>query len=115
LSIALTVEGTPRPVSSGLDLSAYRIVQEALTNALKHAGPAAVHVIVRYESDRLVLLVDDDGVGPSATRTDPTRPRYGHLGMRERVALFGGRLQIGARPGGGYRVIASLPFDGELA
>ena len=115
LSISLTIEGTPRSVSPGLDLSAFRIVQEALTNALKHAGPSNVHVIVRYGSDRLVLIVDDDGVGPSTQRTDPTRPRYGHLGMRERAALFGGQLQVGARPGGGYRVIASLPLDAEPA
>src|SRR4029078_10894925 len=86
LSISLTIEGTPRSVSPGLDLSAFRIVQEALTNALKHAGPSNVHVIVRYGSDRLVLIVDDDGVGPSAQRTDPTRPRYGHLGLAERAA-----------------------------
>jgi signal transduction histidine kinase len=115
LAISLVIEGTPRPVSPGLDLSAFRIVQEALTNALKHAGPADVRVLVRYGSDRLILIVDDDGTGPSHHRTDPTRPRYGHLGMRERVALFGGELQVGARPRGGYRVIASLPLDSEPA
>jgi signal transduction histidine kinase len=114
LPAAIRIEGEQRPVSPGLDLSAYRIVQEGLTNALKHAGPARVHVIVRYESDRLVLIVDDDGVGPSGDRADPTRPGYGHLGMRERVGLFGGRLQVGSRPGGGYRVIATLPLDAEL-
>ena len=102
-------------MSPGLDLSAYRIVQEALTNALKHAGPSNVEVVVRYGSDRLVLIVDDDGVGPSSKRMDPTRARYGHLGMRERVALFGGQLQVGGRPGGGYRVIAALPLDSEPA
>jgi signal transduction histidine kinase len=115
LPISLTIEGAPRPISPGLDLSAFRIVQEALTNTLKHAGPSNVDVVVRWESDRLVLIVDDDGTGPSAQQTDPTRARYGHLGMRERVALFGGRLQVGARPGGGYRVIASLPLDAETA
>ena len=115
LAISLTVQGTPRQVSPGLDLSAFRIVQEALTNALKHAGPADVDVLVRYESDRLVLIVDDNGTGPSSRRADSTRPGYGHLGMRERVALFGGKLQVGARPGGGYRVIASLPLDTEPA
>jgi signal transduction histidine kinase len=115
LSATLRIEGQPRPVSPGLDLSAHRIVQEGLTNALKHAGPSEVNVVVRYESDRIVLIVDDDGIGPSAKRADPMRPRYGHLGMRERVALFGGRLQVGARPGGGYRVVAALPLDGEPA
>ena len=113
LPTELTIEGSPRALSPGLDLSAYRIVQEALTNALKHAGAAHVHVVVRYESDRLLLLIDDDGVGPSRPRDDPTRPKYGHLGMRERVALFGGRLQVGGRPGGGFRVVASLPIDPE--
>jgi signal transduction histidine kinase len=115
LPIRLTIEGSPRPVSPGLDLSAYRIVQEALTNALKHAGPAHVDVVVRYESNRLLLIVDDDGVGPSRRGSDTTRPKYGHLGMRERVALFGGRLQVGGRPGGGFRVVASLPIDPEHA
>jgi len=113
LPTRLTIEGSPRALSPGLDLSAYRIVQEGLTNALKHAGAAHVHVVVRYESDRLLLLIDDDGVGPAGHPGDPTRPKYGHLGMRERVALFGGRLQVGGRPGGGFRVVASLPIDPE--
>jgi signal transduction histidine kinase len=113
LSITIRIDGAPRPVPPGLDLSAFRIVQEALTNALKHAGPAAVDVTVLYESDRLDLIIDDDGVGPTSLRDDSTRPRYGHLGMRERVALFGGTLEVGSRPGGGFRVFASLPLDGE--
>jgi signal transduction histidine kinase len=111
----LSIQGSPRPLSPGLDLSAYRIVQEALTNTLKHAGPAHVDVVVRYGSDRLVLIIDDDGVGPAGRNGDPMRPRYGHLGMRERVALFGGRLQVGGRPGGGFRVVASMPMDPEGA
>jgi signal transduction histidine kinase len=111
----LSIQGSPRPLSPGLDLSAYRIVQEALTNTLKHAGPAHVDVVVRYGSDRLVLIIDDDGVGPTRRNGDPMRPRYGHLGMRERVALFGGRLQVGGRPGGGFRVVASMPMDPEGA
>jgi signal transduction histidine kinase len=115
LPTRLTIEGTPRPLSPGLDLSAYRIVQEGLTNALKHAGAAHVDVVVRYGSDRLLLIIDDDGVGPARSRSDPTRPKYGHLGMRERVALFGGRLQVGGRPGGGFRVVAWMPMDQERA
>jgi signal transduction histidine kinase len=113
LPTRLTIEGSPQPLPPGLDLSAYRIVQEALTNALKHAGPARVDVVVRYGSDRLLLIVDDDGVGPARQTGDAMRPKYGHLGMRERVALFGGRLQVGGRPGGGFRVVASLPLDPE--
>jgi len=115
LPTRLTIEGTPRALSPGLDLSAYRIVQEALTNALKHAGPAHVDVVVRYGSDRLLLIIDDDGVGPARRRSDSMRPKYGHLGMRERVALFGGQLQVGGRPGGGFRVVASMPMDPEGA
>ena len=113
LPCSLRIEGDPRPISPGLDLSAFRIVQEALTNTLKHAGPAHVDVTVSYEPDRLVLHVDDDGVGSADHATDPTRPRYGHLGMRERVALFGGELCVGDSAGGGYRVLASFPLDQE--
>lgn len=113
LRIGLRFEGAPRPMSPGLDLSAFRIVQEALTNSLRHAAAENVQITVRYEDRRLVLIVDDDGVGPVSEHGDPTRPRYGHLGMRERAALFGGKLHVGARSGGGYRVVASLPFDAE--
>jgi signal transduction histidine kinase len=113
LPVTLRIEGIPRPLPAGLDLSAFRIVQEALTNALRHAGPARADVIVRYEESRLLLTVDDDGFGPNGQGARTTRPKYGHLGMRERVALFGGDLRIGARPGGGYRVAAVMPLDGE--
>jgi signal transduction histidine kinase len=112
LPVDVRIEGTPRPLPVGLDLSAFRIVQEALTNALKHAGPARASVVVRYEEDRLRLTIEDDGVG-RGRETRASRPRYGHLGMRERVALFGGTLAVGARDGGGYRVSACLPLDGE--
>jgi signal transduction histidine kinase len=109
--VELKVEGTPKPLPAGLDLSAFRIVQEALTNVLKHAGSARAEVIVRYGEDQLELTINDDGWGPHGD--GESRPRYGHLGMRERVALFGGELLVGPRPGGGYRVAASLPLDGE--
>ena len=113
LPVTLRIEGRPRTLPAGLDLSAFRIVQEALTNALRHAGPARADVIVRYEDCRLLLIVDDDGFGPNGEGERSTRPGYGHLGMRERVALFDGELRIGARPGGGYRVSASMPLEGE--
>jgi signal transduction histidine kinase len=115
LPVTLRIEGTPRPLPAGLDLSAFRIVQEALTNVLKHAGPARASVVVRYEESRLWLTIDDDGFGPNGWRAGRSQPRYGHLGMRERVALFGGELRLGARPAGGYRVSVSLPLDGEPA
>jgi signal transduction histidine kinase len=139
LPVEITVEGDPRPLPAGVALSAYRIVQEALTNSLKHAGPARASVRVRYGRDVLEVQVTDDGEAasderpaagngsepPSAAIT-PFRPagspvgdrqdrRSGHglIGMRERVALFGGTLETGPRPDGGYRVAARLPLDTE--
>lgn len=113
LPVSLRIEGEPQQLPAGLDLSAFRIVQEATTNVLKHAGPATVDVTVRYRPTRLELEIVDDGVGVNDRYTHPLRPRYGHLGMRERVALFGGELTVGPSPGGGYRVAASLPLDQE--
>jgi signal transduction histidine kinase len=111
IPVMLKIEGVPQPVPAGLDLSAFRIIQEALTNIVKHAGPARAEVVVRYEEARLEILVADDGTGPN-DQPDGPRPRYGHLGMRERVALFRGELRTGPRPGGGYEVAASLPLNG---
>ena len=111
--IELRIEGTPKQLPPGLDLSAYRIVQEAVTNVLKHAGPATVLVTIRYLPSSVELAIDDDGLGADDRQADVLRPRYGHLGMRERVALFGGELTVGPRPSGGYRVAASLPLDRE--
>ncbi len=109
--VSLTVEGTPRPLPGGLDLSAFRIVQEALTNVVKHAGSASAAVGIRYDRSTLYLTISDDGSGPRDVDADPLRARYGHLGMRERVGLFGGRLRVGPRLGGGYEVVVSLPLD----
>jgi signal transduction histidine kinase len=106
LPVDLHVEGHPVPLPHGVDLSAYRIVQEALTNALKHAGPARVRVTVRYEADGLALEVADDGTGDAGEADGG----HGLIGMRERVALYGGSLSTGARPGGGYAVGVRLPF-----
>jgi signal transduction histidine kinase len=106
LPVELRVEGDPEPLSPGVDLAAYRIVQEALTNAVRHAGPATATVLVRYDTDALELRVEDDGRGPSGAANGG----HGLTGMRERVALYGGRLELGARPGGGYRVCATLPI-----
>ena len=113
LPTSLRVEGEARPLPPGLDLSAFRIVQEAITNVLKHAERATAEVVVRYGPTHLELRIDDDGTPVHHQPVDLSRPRYGHLGMRERVALFGGELSAGPRPGGGYRVTASLPIDGE--
>jgi signal transduction histidine kinase len=111
LHVGLTVEGTPRSLPAGLDLSAFRIVQEALTNVLKHAGPATAAVRIRYERSSLHLTISDNGSGLAERDPDPLRARFGHLGMRERVGLFGGSLRVGPRLGDGYEVVVSLPLD----
>jgi signal transduction histidine kinase len=110
LSVELEVEGEPRPLPSGVDLSAYRIAQEAITNTLKHAGPARAQVRVCYGAEALEVQVVDDGRGAAA---DPAPPGGGNglVGMRERVALFGGELRAGPRAGGGYEVKARLPIS----
>jgi signal transduction histidine kinase len=105
------VEGAPTPLPAGVDLSAYRIVQEALTNVVKHAGPAHAQVTIGYRDQDVTVEVIDDGRG-AVTPADDGRMGSGHglIGMRERVAAFGGDLQVGPRPGGGFRVAARLPL-----
>jgi|SRR5581483_2136947 len=107
LRVELEVVGEPRELPVGIELSAYRVVQEALTNALKHAGDASARVQVRYGVDSLELEIVDDGVG-AATAV----PGGGHglVGMRERVSLYGGRLDVGRRPNGGFAVRVLLPI-----
>ena len=105
LPTTLVVEGEPRSLAPGVDLSAYRIVQEALTNAIKHAGPATARVVVRFRPREVELEVLDDGRGPGARNGGG----HGLVGMRERVALYGGTLESGRRNGGGFRVVARLP------
>jgi signal transduction histidine kinase len=116
LQVELQVDGEPRPLPTGVDLSAFRIVQEALTNCVKHAGPTTAHVQVRYGAHALELEVWDAGRGvptgaPGAARGDG----HGLIGMRERVALFGGELEVGPRPGGGFQVRARLPLEATAA
>jgi signal transduction histidine kinase len=108
LEVRTRVEGVPRPLPAGADLAAYRIVQEALTNVTRHAGPASATVLVRYGQGDLTVQVDDDGRGPSATRSPGGN---GIRGMRERMAALGGELSAGPRPGGGFRVQARFPLD----
>jgi signal transduction histidine kinase len=111
LPVGLTVTGPPHPLATSIDLSLYRIVQDALTNALKHAGAARAEVVVGYGAHDITVEVSDDGPGtsPSAARTQGA----GTIGMRERVALFGGELQVGPRPQGGYAVRVCLPIPAE--
>jgi signal transduction histidine kinase len=100
------VEGADASLSPGVDLAAYRIVQEALTNALKHARATTVDVRVRYGERELDLTVADDGVGAGSNHAGG----HGLVGMRERVVLYGGTLRTGPGEHGGFRVQAMLPI-----
>jgi signal transduction histidine kinase len=135
LDVSLATDGVPAELPARVDLFAYRIVQEALTNVLKHAGPGA-HTEVRLGTDRSGIVVEvlDDGKGlePPSAAAGPFRPAgtpvgdrqdrrsgrsagHGIVGMRERALLLGGTLDARPRPGGGFRVVAHLPTGGEPA
>jgi signal transduction histidine kinase len=109
-------EAIPDLLPSGVDLTAYRIIQEALTNVLKHAGGAATRVVVGLDGDDLVITVGDRGPGPAPTGADgvdEAAPRgHGLIGMGERVALFGGELRHGPGRFGGFEVVARIPLGG---
>jgi signal transduction histidine kinase len=111
LPVELVVTGERRELPAIVDLAAYRIVQEALTNTRTHAGPAHARVELRYTDDALALEVTDDGRAAAGQPGNGGGGR-GLVGMRERVALVGGKLEVGPRPGGGFRVAAVLPLDG---
>jgi signal transduction histidine kinase len=104
LPVELAIEGEPVELPPGVDVSAYRIVQEALTNALKHAGPARAQVTVTYCPEAVDLAVVDDGRGAAAVNGSG----YGLAGMRERVAIYGGTLEAGRD--GGYALRVRLPL-----
>ena len=106
LPVELHVEGDPVQLPVGLDLTAYRLVQEGLTNTLKHAGAEHAEVVVRYGEDHIELTVSDDGEG--AGNGDGSG--HGLVGMRERVSVYGGELEAGPRAEGGYRLRAKLPL-----
>jgi signal transduction histidine kinase len=110
--VELMVQGEARSLPVAIDLTAFRIVQEALTNVVKHAGRARATVRIAYEPGSVAIEVADDGRG-AARSTFPSDPgrRHGIIGMRERVALFGGELSIGPRMEGGFVVRARLPID----
>jgi signal transduction histidine kinase len=109
LPVEFRIQGEPVPLPPGIDLSAYRIVQEALTNALKHAGPARAKVCVRYRPESLELEIENDG----RIDGDGESGGQGLVGMQERVSLYGGMLESGPRGGGGYAVRARLPVREE--
>ncbi|MEV4562243.1 sensor histidine kinase [Nonomuraea sp. NPDC049419] len=107
--VEVSVKGVPRPVGPGADQCVYRVVQESLTNVIKHAGPAKVVIVLTYTAARLVVRVIDDGVGPSARKRENTAA-HGLLGMRERARLYGGAVITGPRPQGGFEVVLTLPL-----
>jgi len=107
MSVSFTLDGAARPLPEGAELAAYRVVQESLTNTRKHGGlAAAAAVTLRYEPDALLLQVTDDGLGAAAGGDGPG---HGLTGMRERIEMYGGTVQAGPLPGGGYQVTARLP------
>jgi signal transduction histidine kinase len=113
LSIELRLRGQPRTLPAGMGLAAYRIVQEALTNTLKHAGPRAhAQVTIEYRDEVMEVRVEDDGRADAVVprQADDRRPGQGLLGMRERAAVYGGRIVARPGPDGGYRVDALLPI-----
>ena len=105
LPVELRIEGDPVPLPAGIDLTAYRLVQEGLTNAIKHAGANRAEVLVRYADGQVELTVSDDGSGTG----DGDGGGHGLVGMRERVSVYGGDLEAGPRPEGGFRLRAILP------
>ncbi|HYB49246.1 MAG TPA: sensor histidine kinase [Streptosporangiaceae bacterium] len=126
LDTTFTVTGEPSPLPAAVDLAAYRIVQESLTNAIRHAGPAAAAVSLIYQDDELRIDVADTGRGPKADPAGgtPSGPAvgpaggtagHGLAGMRERAAAVGGTVQVGPGPGGGFLVAARLPIGSQNA
>ena len=113
LHVTARIDGAPADLPAGLDLAAYRIVQEALTNTLKHARAQAAEVNLRYSPAGLVLEVTDDGRPAAPAGPRGPAPGRGLIGIRERAALHGGTCQAGPRPGGGFGVRVSLPLPGD--
>jgi signal transduction histidine kinase len=112
LPVTLTVTGSPGPLPDETDLAAYRIVQESLTNAIRHAGPASATVSLAFTGTELAIEVTDNGLG-SPVAAESSGGGHGLPGMRERAASVGGSLQAGPAPGGGFRVAARLPLRGQ--
>jgi signal transduction histidine kinase len=107
LPVELRVEGEPVQLPAGLDLTAYRLVQEGLTNAIKHARAEHAEVVVHYRDGQVELTVVDDGQGDG----EGEKGGNGLVGMRERVSVYGGELDAGPRPEGGYKLHATLPLS----
>ena len=114
LPVELRIDGEPRELTPGLDLVAFRVVQEALTNAIKHAGPARALVRVTFTTGTLQLEISDTGRGPAPAYGHTDSPGQGLVGMRERLVLYGGELETGRARGGGFRVRARIPLPGTV-
>jgi signal transduction histidine kinase len=112
--VQLEIRGTQRPVPPGLDLAAYRIIQEALTNVVRHAHTTASRVLVTYTDDAMDLEITDDGAGAPAGAV-AVSAGHGIAGMRERASLFGGEFHAEPLPGRGFRVAARLPLGSSAA
>jgi signal transduction histidine kinase len=111
LPVTLHVTGEPRPLPTGAELAVYRVVQEALTNAIKHAGSATTRVELTWSPEALELRVADQGDGGASPAL--TGAGHGLVGMRERIRVHGGELEAGPRARGGFEVVARLPLAGE--
>ncbi|GAA2592029.1 histidine kinase [Winogradskya consettensis] len=112
LTVTVEVEGRPRPLAAGADLTAYRIVQEALTNVTKHAGTPTAEVLLRYSHNRVTISITNDVAGPSSASIADSSG-FGLIGMRERALSAGGLLRAGNRPAGGFEVITELPLPDQ--
>ncbi len=110
LPVSLAADEIPASLPRGVDLTAYRIVQEGLTNVLKHSHPTCVQVNIRMLDQAVEIEVDDDGIAHS---TPPGSHGHGLIGMRERVAVYGGELEAGPAPGRGFRLKARIPFEAD--
>jgi signal transduction histidine kinase len=108
--VRLDVSGEPRDLPTGVDLAAYRIIQESLTNVIRHARAATAQIAIAYRRADLVIQIEDDGRGVG--EMEPAAGGNGLLGMRERATALGGELEAGPHAAGGFRVSARLPLDG---
>jgi signal transduction histidine kinase len=111
VAVDLTVEGEPRPLPAAVDLAAYRVAQEALTNVVKHAGVDGARLTIAYRDGEVAVAVEDDGPGAGSSGSADSAAGMGLTGLRERVALLGGTLSAGPQPLGGFRLEAELPVD----
>ncbi|MFC4529270.1 sensor histidine kinase [Sphaerisporangium dianthi] len=114
VAVEVTVTGVERQLAPGVDLCAYRVVQEALTNVLKHAVPARAGVSLGYRPAELVIRVTDDGGGGGRSAASDGEKGHGLIGMRERVKLYRGTMAAGPRPLGGFEVVVTLPFSSSI-